>query len=129
MILSYTLPGAEENILAGIKIHTFRKDRVNRWKPGYEIHHAINNRTPLYKCFLKNKCTATQQALIVLLDGPQGQYLSITIDRRRLSREEVAQCAKNDGFANEAEMIAWFFKDASITMWSGKLIHWTRFKY
>lgn len=130
MILSYTLPNAEQNILAGIKIHTIRADKVNRWKAGYEIHHAVNNRTPQYRCFLKNRCRSTQQVLIVLLKGTsQPPILSITVDRRRLNREEVHKLAVNDGFNGEAEMIKWFFKDPKDEVWSGKIIHWTPFKY
>lgn len=131
MIMGYTLPGADENIVAGIKIHTLRLDRKNRWQAGREIHHSKGVRSKDYRCFLQNKCTATQQALIVLLEEPGTgkKYLSVTIDRRRLTRDEVAKFAVNDGFKDEAGMIAWFFSDPKITLWGGKVIHWTKFKY
>lgn len=129
MILGYTIPRAEENIISGVKVHTLRQDRVNRWKPGYEIHHATGNRTPKYNCFLKNKCKSVQQILVILLTDRAGvPYVKMTIDRRRLDRKEVLQVIHNDGIDSEAEFIKFIFKNGH-TMWAGKIIHWTDLKY
>ncbi len=125
MILAYTLPGAKESILAGTKIHTLRTDKAKRWKPGYEIHHATGPRSPEYDCFLKNKCISTQDILLVLV---RPDYVKATIDRNRMSDDQVKQLAINDGFANVDELIKWFFKKGH-TLWAGKIIHWTRLKY
>lgn len=130
MILGYTLPNAKEKITGGTKIHSLRTDRQNRWIPGREIHHATGTRSPLYECFLKNKVKSTQQVLLVLLkDELLRPYLSVTVDRRRLSRSEVFQFAINDGFESEQEMMDWFFNKPGVELWGGKCIHWTRFKY
>jgi len=131
MIMGYTLPGAEENILAEIKVHTMRTDRNNRWVPGRKIEHYFGNRFgPEYHCFLKNKCISTQLVLMVLIKSAiNPPALKVTIDRKRLSDNEVQQLAINDGFKDVDCLIAWFFKEPKVDMWAGKLIHWTSLKY
>lgn len=131
--MGYTLPGAEENILAAIKIHTMRTDRLGRWVPGREIHHYTGNRHIKdgdYRCFLKNKCKSTQMVLMVAVRDAQGNPgIKVTIDRLRLSDEEVKKLAINDGFKTVEDMMNWFFNKPGVDMWAGKLIHWTNLKY
>lgn len=130
MILGYSLPRAEENILAEIKIHTIRLDKVNRWRPGVIIQHSKGVRSKDYRCFLENECKSVQSILIVLADAPGGgKKMIMTVDKRRLSDAEAAELAKNDGFNNLEDMKAWFFKEPNEQFYAGKIIHWTNKKY
>lgn len=125
MILGYTLPNAKDLILKGIKLHTIREDRTNRWKVGNKIHHSLHVRQKNYECFLLNKCEGVQMILLVM----KGKTLHITIDRRRLKYSEIMLLAKNDGFKDLADLMEWFMRDEERTMWAGKIIHWTDLKY
>lgn len=129
--MSYTLPGAKENILAGVKLHTMRVDRQGRWLPGRKIHHYFGSYfKPDYHCFLTNTCVSTQMVLFVLVPAGLGnKELKVTIDRRRLSVKEIETLAVNDGFVNTQAMINWFFTKPGVEMWAGKIIHWTKLKY
>jgi hypothetical protein len=138
MNLSYTLPKAEENIIAGIKIHTCRKDQKNRWQKGMKIHHCYSFRSKTgYKCFFENVCTGTQKLFIVLVPirkkkGVWQFDVKVNIDRKRWL--DPLMFAKNDGFENLTDFINWFFPDnkkgvKKHTMWYGKLIHWTDLIY
>lgn len=129
MILGYTVPHEKENILKGLKIHTMRMDRVNRWHEGRLIHHSTGTRSKDYECFLVNKCKGTQKVLLLLLEEKGKHFLKVTVDRKRLSQSEVELLAINDGFETLQDMIDFFFKDKDITMAGLKIIHWTNLKY
>jgi hypothetical protein len=132
MNLSYTLPKAEANIIAGLKLHTFRQDRGNRWKPGLLIHHSYSFRSKGgYSCFLLNTCTGVQKILIVL---DINNVVHIRVDRRKLHIIEILQLIKNDGFEKLCDFVDWFFPANKkgirrTTIFSGKIIHWTNLKY
>lgn len=141
MNLSYTLPKAEENIIAGVKLHTFREDKTGRWKPGFRIHHCYSFRSKNgYKCFFQNECVSTQNVLLLLLyRGRRGEEvyysLSVVVDRKELTQVQIEALVVNDGFRNREQFIEWFFPDKysngerKRTMWAGKIIHWTNLKY
>lgn len=130
MNLGYSLPGAQRMIVERRKLHTMRDDPHNRWKPGLTIHHHTG-RYKTHFCFLIDKCESVQ-SVVVIFD--QTFYkIRIAVDRRRLTRKEVATLIHNDGFDCEADFINWFFPLKKgvrpRTMWAGKLIHWTPLKY
>ncbi len=128
MNVGYTIPNAEANILAGIKIHTFRDDPKDRWKPGLFMHHATGIRSKRYRCFLKNQVVSIQKA--VIKNNPSFfAELEIYIDGRLFKGTEVNTIAVNDGFRNAYEFKAWFFKIKGCKEWTGKLLHWTDKKY
>lgn len=52
------------------------------------------------------------------------RFASVSVDERLLTYEEISRIAKNDGFANVNDFFEWFSSD-----FSGKIIHWTDFKY
>ena len=52
------------------------------------------------------------------------RFASVAVDERLLTYEEIIWLAKNDGFANVNDFFKWFSSD-----FSGKIIHWTNFKY
>ena len=43
MLLTFSKPQFEAKIKAGIKIHTIREDKTNRWKVGMKIHFWMGN--------------------------------------------------------------------------------------
>ncbi len=128
----------EEKILAGVnrfvpnyaldpKIHSLREDPNNRWKAGKNIQMATGVRTKNYRQFNKDipelaTCKSTQRIFMTY-----DWCLEITVGGRELDTAEIAQLIKNDGVSYD-QFINWFFpKD--IDEWSGKIIHWTDFKY
>lgn len=132
MNIGYTLPGAEENIIIGRKIHTFRGDPKNRWKAGRKIHHH-KGRYKTYRCFLQNECRATQRVRMTLsIKSPS--RLHVRVDGRRVNDQVIRAMAVNDGFNNLHDFIRWFFpvsKDGEVKArtWKGVIIHWTNLIY
>lgn len=124
------------------KIHTMRADPTNRWKAGRKIEMVY--RGAGYKIidhFNKGipelgACTGVQSIHIKHYDDGQ---VHISIDNKIFfwgslvhekfaTKEEylvnINSLVKNDGFNSIEDFFRWFNKD-----WSGKLIHWTDFRY
>lgn len=114
------------------KIHTFREDSQDRWKVGMKIHPVINNRTknrfqfaPIFKV------TRIQKIEIIHSKSNPG-IVRIIIDKKPFYEGPTWSCYKrhlenlvrNDGFESVEQFFAWFNKD-----FTGKIIHWTNFKY
>jgi len=110
-------------ILAGIKIHTIRQDRNNRWQAGRVIHFATGVRTPNYDCFMIDECVSVQKISIKYSSNPFWTP-QVTVDGENLSANDLQLLASWDGFPSVAEFFEWFDKD-----FVGKLIHWTDLKY
>lgn len=126
------------------KIHTIRIDATNRWKPGMKIHFSTGARTKKYKCFTVGKCISTQTIEIeemIMTDaghmyiyteekrnGIQKVFVDrifkVTIDGRVLTSAEIDTLARNDGFNSTHDFFRWFNGN-----FTGKIIHWTDFKY
>jgi len=101
------------------KIHTIRQDEKNLWKGNKPIHPVYFNRTPRRFQFIPTfDCTGVQEISIF------PAFKLIHIDSRALSTEENALLIKNDGFDSETQFWAMFK-----TSFSGKIIHFTDFKY
>lgn len=113
------------------KIHTIRKDKNGRWKPGmsiqmvyrgagYKIKDEFNKGIPELQT-----CKAVQKIEIVYGDslGPFHPVI-VAIDKRILNESERLQLAINDGFLSLEDFFDWFDKD-----FTGKIIHWTNFHY
>ena len=119
-------------ILDGSKIHTIRFDNGNRWKVGNKIHFATGVRTKKYKQFMEGTCIDVQKILITRFNCNE---FNISIDNKKLSRHQCELLSKKDGFNNLIDFIEWFLplKNCSFEYgphtWSGRLIHWTNFKY
>lgn len=119
----------EDLIKSGSKIHTIRTDKSNRWKPGMFIHFAKGVRTKNYINFHMGFCHSVQQLKIEYIPY-EGQTkglvadIFVSIDGRLLNNEEVNVLAKNDGFQSASDFLEFFDKD-----FTGKIIHWTDFKY
>jgi hypothetical protein len=124
-----------EKILAEIKIHSMRKDPHDRWKAGMKIHHATGVRTKNYRCFLEDVCTGTQKIEIshyhlfgvpciqILIDG-RLFYKKDNVNKNETDRHRMKVLARNDGFDSIEDFFKWFDTD-----FSGKIIHWTDFRY
>lgn len=109
-------------ILNGTKIHTIREDKYNRWEPGRIIHGATGVRTKKYHQFFQEICKSTQKIEIrhYNLLNP-----TIIIDERILFYfNQIVRLAQNDGFNSVNDFFNWFDTD-----FTGKIIHWTDFKY
>jgi hypothetical protein len=137
-----------EKIMNGIKLHTFRADPYNRWKPcmsiqmvyrgpKYSILDHFNKGIPELESlsgkqevkiiwFYKNEYVETSLPLRTIA-GPHGEfdyYPAIWIDGRQLKEPEIKQLAINDGFDSVEDFFRWFKHD-----WSGKILHWTDLRY
>lgn len=113
------------------KIHTLRSDPHNRWKPGRKIEMVY--RGPKYSILSHfNKgipeletCVSIQRIEIKVIKDGKWSFYEINIDGgKALTREQAQVLAINDGFDSIYDFEKWFNKD-----WSGKLIHWTDYRY
>lgn len=121
-------------ILDGVKIHTIREDTKDRWKPGNTIHFATGRRTKHYEQFKEGECISTQKIEIrhwpdyktdVLIDGHFfGEVLHKGLDEIYIYHADLLILAMNDGFTSIEDFFQWFSED-----FTGKIIHWTNFKY
>lgn len=126
MILGFK-PQFKEPILNGKKIHTIRVDRGNRWKAGRKIQMATGVRTKQFECFKETECVRIQEFSFWRLEEPCGQEIyGLLVDKKLLNMDKIKMLIKNDGFTSTREFID-FFKDKM--PFTGKIIHWTDFKY
>lgn len=114
----------EMPIKKGIKIHTIRHDKPNRWKPGMLIHFAKGVRTKNYINFQMGQCFSMQKIEIKYFLHGLGENVTVSIDGRKLQQSEVETLARNDGFDSFVDFFNWFNQD-----FEGKIIHWTDFRY
>jgi hypothetical protein len=126
----------KEKILAGTKIHSIREDPHGRWKPGTKIHMAHGVRTKNYWCFRDTECCKSVQSIHInyyYTGYPMAPSIELIIDGElfyKLGNKFVEidrgmiELAKNDGFDSVEDFFKWFDKD-----FSGKIIHWTNFRY
>lgn len=131
MIIGYK-PQFPAKILAGIKKHTIRQDIHDRWHAGMKMHQSTGVRTKQYKLIRIDMCTGTQKIEIKWLDiSKDARRASIYVDSRcvgtytnKYASGLLNMLAKNDGFESVEEFFNWFNQD-----YSGKIIHWTDFRY
>lgn len=110
--------------IAKPKIHTIRADPSHRWYKGMKIHFwqgSPRNPGPDVYEFGRGVCTGVQD--IKILPARRSVY----IDRNGLSNEGIKRLAVNDGFDSVEEFFE-YFRDGD-EVFSGRLIHWTDFKY
>lgn len=114
------------------KIHTIREDKTDRWKAGKMIHFEqwtgkpYNSKcyhfAPLIPCMGVQEISIRHwpdKAITVWIDG---RHFYSTALPENVSR--MFELAKNDGFDSIDDFFKWFDKD-----FTGKIIHWTYFKY
>ncbi len=124
MILSYSMPRFEILIKAGIKIHTIREDKTNRWKPEMKIHHWMHNPRNVSK----NPFQFTHPGTDILISKQEitiePSYKLVIIDGKPLRPSEIDTLAHNDGLQNELVFFNWF-----TTSYQGYILHFTDHKY
>lgn len=121
-------------IIDGKKKHTIRDDKTNRWCTGKKMNMAIGVRTKHYKQFIEKTCTGTQHIKITYLFVQNRAIVHIDncffgevffAENKVLTfTGDLEILAKNDGFENVNEFFEWFHSD-----FTGKIIHWTDFRY
>ena len=109
------------------KIHTIRKDSKDRWKAGKLIHFVVRNRTPNRFQF----APVVKVKSIQLIEIEKLNYTAtwwrdyiVSVDGKRLTANDIARLAINDGFEDVESFFEYFNGD-----FTGKIIHWTDFKY
>jgi len=110
------------------KIHTIRKDELNRWKPGMSVQGYYHARTKRSRKIFDGKCVSVQYIEIQWSDvhGMSCPQVLIEIEHDKwalLSDGQIETLAKNDGLTVE-QFFEWFNKD-----FKGKIIHFTDLKY
>ena len=116
-----------EDFMFQKKIHTIRRDYADRWQKGRSIQMCYRGKGySMVDEFNKGisrlqHCTGVQEIEIKRIPGNQKV---ITIDGRQLGLAEHLLLAKNDGFDDVNWFYRWFEED-----FTGKLIHWTDYRY
>lgn len=125
----YWVSFEEKTNAGGKKIHTIREDKNNRFKPGLNLHLVVfpyqkGKRlqfTPIIKCI------STQQIIIkYFYNGKTEQFdlPTVLIDGKEIKGKQLLALSNNDGFDTVEDFFAYFKTD-----FTGKIIHWTNFKY
>ncbi|MGB4776132.1 MAG: hypothetical protein WBP45_13215 [Daejeonella sp.] len=122
----------EAPIKVGTKIHTIREDAKDRWRPGLLIHMATGTRSKYYNCFKETPCISYQR-IVMHLDTSNEGDIAIAIGGKMLIKdEEYERLAINDGFLNFSDFKKWWLPELAQRIhnrYSGKIIHWTDFRY
>lgn len=125
MLLTYSNPRFEVLIKAGVKIHTIREDKHNRWKPEMKIQHWMYNPRNVSKKPYPFSLPGTDILVSKQLIEIEPQIKTIRIDGDRFLNDlEMNQLAFNDGLHNSRVFFKWFnipFK--------GYILHFTDKKY
>lgn len=129
MLLTFTKPEFEDLIKDGIKKHTIRADKGNRWKVGNSIQFWRGNpRNTRGKVKPRQFGTGVASRVETIRmdfkadqhDNPDTVWIGENIVLRK--REELNALAINDGFEDWAEMRSWF--ENSDGQFFGKIIFW-----
>ena len=129
MLLTFTKPEFEDLIKDGIKKHTIRADKGNRWKVGNSIQfwrgNPRNTRGKVKpRQFGTGVASRVETIRMDFAIAEDWQMDSVRIgDDIYLSKlEELNALAENDGFENWSEMREWFDNDSR--QFFGKIIFW-----
>jgi len=111
------------------KIHTIRKDDKNRWKPGLMIDFFINARQKDMFRFAPRVPLKSKQRIFMTYLPHLGNGFQVSINGRELDKSEIKVLAVNDGFETVEDFEDYFISEMENDEYSGKIIHWTDFKY
>lgn len=116
------------------KKHSIRQDYKNRWKVGNKIHFFINNRMPnMFRFAPVMEVKGIQRIEIVKVAPvltlytykvPSKKVYQIIVDGKCLDNIEMKRLALFDGFDSLDDFFEWFKEG-----FTGKIIHWTNYKY
>ncbi|MEI6435226.1 MAG: hypothetical protein WCP32_10305 [Bacteroidota bacterium] len=118
------------SILSGIKQHTIREDKHNRWKPGMLMHMATGVRTKNYYQFALETCTRVDKieifwagtTIVIFISGMQICEFNTAGDFCNFGGNgylNLFQLAIKDGFDGVDSFTKWFDKP-----FIGKIIYW-----
>jgi hypothetical protein len=126
MVLSFK-PQFVKPILAGTKIHTIREDKTDRWYDGRVAQMATGVRTKEYNQFAEKKIISVQRIFMTW-----DVHFEISIGDQYLYYKEKCELSFNDGFVSMDAFENWFYpiiKSNHGQCFSGKIIHWTDYRY
>jgi hypothetical protein len=110
------------------KLHAIVEDKGNRWHAGSDIHLYINHSTPeafqfapVVRCASVQNIEIWHQPELFNFDPPRPW---IFIDGVSIMKDKVDALLVNEGFRTYEHFAKHYDKD-----FSGKIIHWTDFKY
>lgn len=111
------------------KIHTIRKDKKNRWKPGMMIDFFINARQKDMFRFAPRIPLKSRQKIFMTYLPHCGLGFRVSINGRELDGWEVEKLAINDGFEAVEDFEDYFINEMEDDQFSGKILHWTDLRY
>jgi len=111
------------------KIHSIREDKNNRWKVGMMIDFFINNRTKNVFCFAPRIQVLSTQRVFMTYLPHLGNGFEMSIDGTYCCDSTIHKLALNDGFDSVQDFQNYFISQMKDGEFSGKIIHWTDFKY
>ena len=118
MLLTFTKPQFKCLIKEGVKQHTIREDKNNRWKVGTKIHFWLGNpRNTRGKNKPHQFGTGVCCKVVPISIYPKNG--AIIYDGYGLSMSEIEDLAINDGFESWEDMKTFFTED-----FVGKMIFW-----
>lgn len=127
MLLTFCKDEFKDGIIVGTKQQTIRADKSKRWKVGQTIHFWRGNPRNIRKGKLNNphpfgtgKVSAMSEILMSFDEG----ILQVVIDDELLSRKQIHELVKADGFKNQIDFIHHFFPNADDGFFEGSVIHW-----
>lgn len=127
MLLTFSKDKFVQLIKDGVKIHTIRRDENRRWRAGMKIHfwrgNPRNVKSGPYP-FGEVRCTGVQE---VVIKKPCDLSMTIFINGRELSREEIRELSESDGLTPRG-LRDWFLPDG-VNKFTGRIIHWTEKRY
>lgn len=113
------------------KLHTIREDKNDRWKTGKKIDFYINVRKPNMLRFAPVLPVVSTQS--VFMTYYHSDIIQISVNGRELfGYNERLELAINDGFDSWENFFNYFYpiiQASEDKYFSGKIIHWTDFKY
>ena len=126
MLITYSRQSFKDRRISGVKIHTIREDKHNRWKIGMMVQEWLHNPRNVTKNphqFKTDQVQSIQRIKIIRTSDHLNETI-ISVDGRELSQDEVQELAWNDGFENLADFWLWFANG-----FDGKIIHFTGKRY
>ncbi|MCB0508678.1 MAG: hypothetical protein KDD21_10300 [Bacteroidetes bacterium] len=129
MLLTFTKPQFKCLIKEGVKQHTIREDKNNRWKVGTKIHFWLGNprntrgknKPHQFGTGICSRLETIRMDFAIPEDG-QTDEVKIGNDIILKTYDELNALAVNDGFQNWGQMKLWF--DNENKMFVGKMIFW-----
>ena len=129
MLLTFTKPQFKDLIKQGIKQHTIREDKNNRWKVGNSIQFLMGNPRNVHA---KNKphqfgtgvCSRVETIRMdfAMPEDWQEDVVYIGENIKLKTLDELNALAVNDGFENWSQMKHWFVNQDM--QFFGKIIFW-----